>query len=245
MKGFGTIHIGTSGWYYNHWKGPFYPNNISNKEMLRYYTQYFHTVEINNSFYRLPKKAILEIWKKTVPQHFVFTLKGSRYITHMKKLKDPSKGVPPLIENALVLGEKLGPILFQLPPRWCINLERLDEFLQYLPHDLRYAFEFRDPSWFTDRTYEILAKQEAAFCIYHLAGNLSPKEVTTDFVYVRLHGAKEAYQGQYDGKTLSGWAGAFSSWARQGREIFCYFDNDQAGYAVQDALRLQKMVSKE
>jgi uncharacterized protein YecE (DUF72 family) len=245
MKASQTIHIGTSGWHYDHWKGPFYPDKISAVEMLPHYVGRFHTVEINNSFYQLPKKTTLELWKKTVPSNFVFAFKGSRYITHMKKLKDPSRGVPPLLEAARVLGEKLGPLLFQLPPHWRINLERLDAFLQFLPRDFRYAFEFRDPSWFTDRTYEMLAKREAAFCIYHLAGRLSPKEVTTDFVYVRLHGPDGAYQGQYDGKTLSGWAGAFSTWQRQGKEIFCYFDNDQAGYAAQDALRLQEMLSKE
>jgi len=244
MKGSPRIHIGTSGWHYDHWKGPFYPEDISAEKMLPHYTGYFHTVEINNSFYQLPKKGTLELWKKTVPSHFVFAMKGSRYITHMKKLKDPSRGVPPLLDAAGVLGKKLGPLLFQLPPRWHINLERLNEFLQFLPADHRYAFEFRDPTWFDDRTYEALAKRGAAFCIYHLAGTLSPKEVTTDFVYVRLHGPEEAYRGQYGAKTLSGWAGAFSTWQHQGKEIFCYFDNDQAGYAAQDALRLQEMLSK-
>lgn len=245
MSSSDTLHIGTSGWHYEHWKGPFYPNSVSAEEMLSYYAGRFHTVEVNNSFYQLPKTSTLEVWKQTVPPNFIFALKGSRYITHMKKLKDPSQGVPPLLEIAGVMGEKLGPVLFQLPPRWRINLERLDAFLHFLPDDFRYAFEFRDPSWFTDGTYDTLAKADAAFCIYHLAGRLSPKKVTTDFVYVRLHGPEGAYQGQYDQKTLSGWAGAFSTWHRQGKEIFCYFDNDQAGYAVQDALRLQKMLLKE
>lgn len=238
------IHIGTSGWHYDHWKGPFYPEDLSAQEMLPYYIGHFHTVEINNSFYQLPKKATLEMWKNTVPHEFVFAMKGSRYITHMKKLKDPSRTVPPLLEVAGVLGEKLGPVLFQLPPRWRINPERLDAFLQFLPDGFRYAFEFRDSGWFDDRTYEILAKHKAAFCIYQLAGRLSPKEVTTDFVYVRLHGPGKAYEGQYDEKTLSGWAGAFSTWQSQGKGVFCYFDNDQAGYAAQDALRLQKMMTK-
>jgi len=245
MKGSGTIHIGTSGWHYKHWKGPFYPDDISTEKMLAYYSGHFHTVEINNSFYQLPKKTTFERWKETVPPEFVFALKGSRYITHMKKLKDPSKGVPPLLEAAGVLGEKLGPILFQLPPRWHMNLERLDAFLEFLPADFRYAFEFRDPSWFTVPTYETLAKRGAAFCIYHLEQRLSPKEVTAEFVYVRLHGPDGAYLGQYDVKTLSGWAGAFSTWQRQGKEIFCYFDNDQAGYAARDAQKLQEMLSKD
>ncbi|MBI4774439.1 MAG: DUF72 domain-containing protein [Deltaproteobacteria bacterium] len=178
MKGSGTIHIGTSGWHYHHWKGPFYPDYLSAEDMLPYYSGRFHTVEINNSFYRLPKKTTLERWKETVPPDFVFSLKASRYITHMKKLKDPSKGVPPLLEAAGVLGEKLGPVLFQLPPRWRMNPERLDPFLQFLSSDFRYAFEFRDPSWFADAVYETLAKHGAAFCIYHMEERLSPKEVT-------------------------------------------------------------------
>lgn len=242
MKRSGSIHIGTSGWHYAHWKGPFYPETISAEEMLSYYTGQFNTVEINTSFYQLPKKSTLELWKKTVPSDFIFALKGSRYITHMKKLKDPLRGVPPLLDAAGVLGEKLGPLLFQLPPRWRINSERLDAFLQFLPGDFRYVFEFRDPSWFSDDIYQILAKRGAAFCIYHLEGRLSPREVTTDFVYVRLHGPAGAYQGQYDVKTLSGWASALSTWQSQGKEIFCYFDNDEAGYAVHDALRLKEML---
>ena len=244
MKGAGEIFIGTSGWHYDHWKGPFYPGRISSKEMLPFYSNHFLSAEINNSFYRLPQKAILEHWKNTVPSGFVFSLKASRYITHMKKLKDPSRAVPPLLETAAVLGKKLGPILFQLPPRWRINLDRLDAFLRFLPDDFRYAFEFRDPSWFSEGTYKILAKCNAAFCIYHLAGRLSPKEITAGFVYVRLHGPGEAYQGQYDARTLSGWARALSTWRSEGKEIFCYFDNDQAGYAAQDALRLSEMISE-
>jgi len=213
--------------------------------MLAYYADRFHTVEINNSFYQLPQKAIFERWKATVPSSFVFALKGSRYITHMKKLKDPEKGVPPLLDAASALGEKLGPVLFQLPPRWRMNLERLDAFLDFLPGDFRYAFEFRDPSWFADPVYESLAKRGAAFCIYHLDRRLSPKEVTTDFVYVRLHGPDGAYQGRYDTQTLAEWADAFSTWRGQGKEIFCYFDNDQAGYAPLDAWNLREMLSKE
>ncbi len=242
MKPSGNIHIGTSGWHYVHWKGPFYPETIPAKDMLSYYADHFNTVEINSSFYKLPQKSTLELWKKTVSSDFVFALKGSRYITHMKKLKDPSNGVPPLLDAAVVLKEKRGPLLFQLPPRWRINSERLDTFLQFLPGGFRYAFEFRDPSWFSDDVYQILSKRGAAFCIYHLAGQLSPREVTADFIYVRLHGPAGAYQGQYDIKTLTGWAKAFSIWQSQGKEIFCYFDNDEAGYAVHDAKRLKEIL---
>lgn len=245
MKGWQNIHIGTSGWHYNHWKGPFYPAKLPQTEMLSYYARHFQAVEINNSFYRLPGKETFAEWRKTVSRPFVFAVKASRYITHMKKLKNPSETVPPLLEAARVLGAELGPILFQLPPRWKANPERLREFLNSLPDGFRYAFEFRDPSWFEARVYEALNEMGAAFCIYDLAGCLSPKEVTADFIYIRLHGPAGAYQGQYDANTLAGWAGACSAWLKQVKEIYCFFDNDQAGYAAQDALRLQEMIEGE
>ena len=216
---------------------------MAKKEFLRYYADHFQTVEINNTFYQLPKKETLTSWGKSVPSGFIFTVKASRYITHMKKLKDASEPLHTLLKNVEVLGDKLGPILFQLPPRWRFNPQRLSNFLDSLPHDYRYAFEFRDPSWFDARAYGMMSKHGSAFCIHELAGMLSPKEVTADFVYIRLHGPGEAYQGQYDTNVLAGWAGAFSAWAKQGKEIFCYFDNDEAGYAAQDALRLQEMCS--
>jgi len=244
MKGKKRIRIGTSGWHYPHWKGPFYPEDLPDREMFRYYCRHFDTVEINNSFYRLPSEETFEGWRASSPDPFLFSVKGSRYITHMKKLKDPRSTVPPLLAASRALARKLGPILFQLPPRWRVNPERLRAFLESLPGGFRYAFEFRDPSWFDDRIFRELEDHGAAFCIYHLAGLLSPMEVTADFIYVRLHGPGEAYRGPYDVKDLAGWAGAFSSWLRQDREIFCYFDNDEAGYAALDALRLKDMIKE-
>jgi uncharacterized protein YecE (DUF72 family) len=237
------IHIGTSGWHYDDWRGPFYPEDMPPEDFLRYYGKHFQTVEINNSFYQLPRKETFEMWRETVPPGFAFAVKGSRYITHMKKLKDPEKSVGKFLERVEALGEKLGPILFQLPPRWKLNPERLRAFLEALPGKYRYAFEFRDLSWFSDKIYWILKEHGAAFCIYELAGTLSPKEITAEFIYVRLHGPKGPYEGQYGSQLLAGWAGDFAAWRRQKKEIFCYFDNDQAGYAAKDAIRLQEMIS--
>lgn len=241
MEGKASIHIGTSGWHYGHWRGPFYPHDLPSKAYLEYYMERFHTVEINNSFYQLPKEETFAAWRDTVPSGFIFAVKGSRYITHMKKLKDPEQAVSAFLERAKVLGDRRGPILFQLPPRWKVNPQRLDSFLAALPAHFRYAFEFRDPSWFTPQVYDALAGHGAAFCIYELAGQVSPKEVTADFVYVRLHGPGGPYQGQYGTEVLAGWAGAFATWAGQGKEVYCYFDNDEAGYAAQDAMRIQEM----
>lgn len=243
MKRANLIHIGTSGWEYPHWKGPFYPDGIRSDGHLAFYADSFHTVEVNNSFYNLPSEKTLAAWRDTVPDGFTFAVKASRYITHMKKLKEPQKAVSRFLDRVSVLGEKLGPILFQLPPKWRANPQRLKEFCGSLPADFRYTFEFRDPSWFNDEIYEILTEAGAAFCIFHLSGLLSPKKVTADFTYVRLHGPGPAYQGSYSPGTLSGWAGTFSAWARKHTEVYCYFDNDQSGYAALNALKLNEMLS--
>ncbi len=239
------IHIGTSGWSYDHWKGPFYPAGLPNDQMLAYYFRHFQTVEINSSFYHLPQKQTLERWREAAPESFIFTAKASRYITHMKKLKDPQESVATFLERIRILGDKLGPILFQLPPRWHFNEVRLAGLLDALSGEFRYAFEFRDHSWLNERTYALLSRHKAAFCIYELEGFLSPKEITADFIYVRLHGPNGAYQGSYNAQTLAGWAGAFSAWASRGHSVYCYFDNDEAGYAAQNAQRLEDMLYAE
>jgi uncharacterized protein YecE (DUF72 family) len=238
-----VFRIGTSGWHYKHWKGPFYPEDLDEAKMLEYYVERFNTVEINNTFYQLPEKKTLKQWRDLVPKDFLFCVKASRYITHMKKLKDPKESLKRFLGRVEVLRPKLGPILFQLPPRWNFNPDRLESFLDALPDDFRYTMEFRDETWFDEKAYKLLRNHKVAFCIYHLAGTLSPKEVTADFVYVRLHGPKGKYEGQYSKKDLSGWAGTFSSWAAPRRKVYCYFDNDQDGFATEDAARLQEMLS--
>ena len=165
MKASENIHIGTSGWHYDHWSGPFYPEDLSKDEFLSYYSKVFHTVEINNSFYHLPSEETFTKWRDTVPDGFIFSVKASRYITHMKKLKDPQEPVTNFMKRVDVLEDKLGPILFQLPPRWKVNPERLINFLKALPAGFRYTFEFRDSSWFDQRVMDALTDQGAAFCI--------------------------------------------------------------------------------
>ena len=237
-----AVNIGTSGWNYGHWKETFYPPELPSARWLRFYADRLHSVEINNSFYNLPEKKTFMKWKNETPEGFVFSVKASRYITHMKKLKDPREAVQRFIDRVDALEEKLGPLLFQLPPRWRCNPERLASFLELLPRDHRYSFEFRDESWFNDEVYDILRIHGAGLCIYHMSGFASPKELTADFAYIRLHGPGGAYEGTYDTQTLAGWAGAFSTWSSRGNEVYCYFDNDQHGYAVQNALRLQSML---
>jgi uncharacterized protein YecE (DUF72 family) len=238
----GKIYIGTSGWHYPHWVGPFYPKDLPGDQQLSFYSRALCTVEINNTFYRLPAGSTIEQWLAETPQHFLFACKGSRFITHIKKLKDPEQSVKRFFEAITVLDRKLGPILFQLPPSWKVNVPRLEEFLKALPQGFRYAFEFREESWFTQPVYDVLNTYHAALCLYHLAGRWSPEIITTNYVYIRLHGPGEAYQGRYHTQTLRTWANKCRTWAQLGKDVYCYFDNDQNGYAPVNALALQNNV---
>lgn len=237
-----SVHIGTSGWSYVHWKGPFYPADLPNRALLERYAEHFDTAEINSSFYRLPGENTLEGWRATVPRGFEFAVKASRYITHQKKLKDPDSSTPKLFERIAKLGSTLGPVLFQLPPRWSFNERRLAEFLDALPQSQRYAFEFRDERWINDRSLTLLAEHGAAFCIYELDGFVAPAEVTAEFVYLRLHGPKGPYEGSYDTRTLRRWAHTIMQWRDAGLSVYCYFDNDENGYAPLNASTLKSLL---
>ncbi|HEY9854310.1 MAG TPA: DUF72 domain-containing protein, partial [Stenomitos sp.] len=162
----GEIRIGTSGWHYAHWHGTFYPAELPTSAWLDYYCRCFDTVEINNSFYRLPSETTLAAWRDAVPAGFSFAAKASRYLTHMKKLKDPESALHTFLPRLEALGPTLGPILFQLPPRWRLNLERFAAFLAVLPRTHRYAFEFRDPSWHVSEVYALLRRHGMAYCVY-------------------------------------------------------------------------------
>src|SRR4051794_31401273 len=154
--------------------------------MFDYYQRFFDTVELNNSFYRLPTCEAFAAWRDAAPSKFLFAVKGSRFLTHNKKLKEPEQALNNLLPRAEILGRKLGPILFQLPPQWKVNVERLENFLQALPSEHRYVFEFREPSWHTESVYEILRRYDAAYCVYELAGFHTPVLSTANFAYVRL-----------------------------------------------------------
>jgi uncharacterized protein YecE (DUF72 family) len=236
------IHVGTAGWNYKHWLGRFYPDRLPANEMLEFYSQHFDTVELNNSFYHLPSIKSFRTWRKTVPNDFCFAVKGSRFITHMKKLKAPKTSTRKFFERAKHLEDKLGPILFQLPPHWGVNLQRLATFLERLPKEFRYAFEFREHSWFADEVYELLKQHHAALCIYHMSGYNSPAEITADFVYVRFHGAASTYGGSYTTSQLNTWARRIDAWREKSKDVFVYFNNDPEGYAVKNAQRLSELL---
>ena len=233
------LHIGTSGWHYDHWRGPFYPPEVPKSRWLAYYAERFSCVEVNNSFYRFPSDKTIRAWLDSVPPGFRFALKASRYITHQKKLKDCAGPLKRFLDRAALFGERLGPVLFQLPPHWRANTERLEEFLSLLPRELRCALEFRDPSWHAQPVYALLAEHGAAFCQFEIAGLETPDVVTSDLVYIRLHGpGAEAYRGSYAEDGLAKWSKRIDRWLGEGREIWVFFDNDESGFAVQDARRL-------
>lgn len=232
-----SVFIGTSGWNYDGWKGSLYPEGIRAKDLLPAYAETFRTVEINNTFYSLPSEKTVRTWYEASPKNFIFAVKVSRFITHNKKLKDPAESVRKFFSVISGLDDKLGPLLFQLPPRWRVNPQRLKELLQVLSRDYRYTFEFREPSWLCDEVYDILARYDANLCFYDFKQFRPPEILTTDFAYVRLHGPlKEAYGGSYSGASLASYARKIKEW--KVKKVYCYFDNDQKAQAPKDALRL-------
>lgn len=212
--------------------------------MLAYYMRLFDTVELNNSFYKLPAPGTFSNWRSATRENFVFAVKASRFLTHNKKLKDPQNALEKFLPRAQELGAKLGPILFQLPPRWRCNVERLESFLDALPTQHRYAFEFRESSWHCAPVFEVLHRYNAAYCIYELDGFATANEITADWTYVRLHGPGGKYQGSYSDEALRVWAQQIVEWQQRLRATYVYFDNDQAGYAAENALRLKGHVGK-
>jgi uncharacterized protein YecE (DUF72 family) len=234
----GRCHVGTSGWHYPHWRGRFYPPDLGPRDYLGFYAERFGTVEVNSTFYRLPTAAAVGTWARETPPGFVFACKASRGITHMKKLKDPAATLGPFLERMAVLADKLGPLLFQLPPNWRPNPARLADFLEALPANRRAVFELRDRRWHRADIYDLLSRHNRAFCIFDLAGQLSPLEITADFVYIRLHGPAEAYRGGYGPTALADWAERIADWRAEGRDVYCYFDNDAEAQAIADARAL-------
>ncbi|WP_293788327.1 DUF72 domain-containing protein [uncultured Pedobacter sp.] len=209
---------------------------------MRYFTANFATVELNNSFYRQPRLKNFETWQEQAPAHFTYTVKANRYFTHLKKLNVSKNEIVEFLDACLGLGTKLGPILFQLPPKWGINTERLERFLEMLPDGYHYTFEFRNPSWYHETVFSILKKYHFAFCIYDLGGHQSPITTTADFVYIRLHGPGEKYQGSYSLSALTKWAERCNAWLNEKKDVYVYFDNDQEGCAAFNAIELKKMV---
>lgn len=233
------VYVGTSGWTYDEWRGPFYPRDVPKKDWLRYYGEQFATTEINGSFYRTPSLAAVRAWREQTPDDFLFAWKASKYITHWKRLSATSRTSIALMASRLkVLGPKAGPVLFQLPPQFTVNRDRLASFLKMLPRAYRYAFEFRDASWYDDEIYELLRQHDVSLCLSDHYDAPAPWVVTARHVYVRGHGPGGDYKDNYPDRTLREWARAIKTWQRQRRTVYVYFDNDWRCAAPQDAQRL-------
>jgi len=236
------LRVGTSGWHYRHWREVFYPPDLKTGDWLGYYSGSFDTVEINNSFYRLPSRANFESWAQQVPSGFTFAVKASRFITHVKKLKEPHESISRLLENAEGLGGKLGPVLFQLPPRWKKNVSRLEEFLKTLPAQHRYVFEFRDETWLHDDVYALLEAANCALCIASSPSFPQSRQVTADFAFLRFHGGEDVYTSRYAYKDLKSWSTFATSLLQEGRDVYAYFNNDAFGYALENAKTFRGLI---
>ncbi len=240
------IWVGTSGYVYPHWRdGVFYPPGLRPKEELEFFARHFHTVELNNPFYRLPQKQTFIHWRERAPDDFLFAVKASRYITHVKKLKDPAEPLALFMERAIGLGDKLGPILFQFPATWGPDLERLRVFLKELPKRQEFAFEFRHSGWLTDSVYEALSRHHAALCLpVHPSMPVAKDVVTASFTYIRMHsGGGES--GNFTPKELKDWAVRIQSFRKARKKVYVYFNNDQHGFAIRNAMHLRRLLGVE
>ena len=243
--GRGRARIGCSGWQYRHWRGDFYPAALPLARWFERYAEVFDTVEINNSFYRLPEEATFAAWGRRAPQDFEFAVKASRFLTHMKKLKDPDEPIARLFARMKPLGRKLGPVLYQLPPGWKVDVDRFDHFLAALPRRVRHVIEFREPSWYAPEVLALMDRRGVALCLHDMAGSATARERTGPFVYVRFHGATSKYGGGYSSERLRGWARWLNAQRADGCDVYAYFNNDVGGHAPRDAMTLRRMVEEQ
>jgi uncharacterized protein YecE (DUF72 family) len=239
------VYIGTSGWVYKGWEKTFYPEDITAKEHLEFYATQFPTVEINATFYRLPSLKMVRGWRERVPKNFVFAVKGSRYITHLKKLVELGGGLNRYMRRIQPLKEHLGPILWQLPPFLPKDIRRLDRFLKKTPKSFCHAVEFRHPSWYADNeAFEVLRKHGVAHVSLSSLGMPMNLTVTADFIYIRFHGLKDGASHDYTRKELEPWAAHIQRQARAGKTVYAYFNNDLNVRAPGNAKMLMEMVGK-
>lgn len=240
----GGVHIGCSGWNYRHWRELFYPKGLPVSRWFAFYAEHFDTVEINNSFYRLPTPETFDKWRMQAPPGFLYAVKANRFITQAKKLLDCDEPLGRMMPAVRCLGETLGPLLYQLPPRLKFNPERLESFLKIVAKDVTNVFEFRDPSWYVPETFELLDRYGASFCVHDMGGSASKRIAVGPAAYVRFHGTEGKYWGRYSDDSLSSWAEWLVDQARSGRSAWAYFNNDIFGHAIEDALTLKSMVGQ-
>ena len=232
-------YVGTSGWHYDHWRERFYPAGLAKSRWLGFYSNHFSTVELNNSFYRLPSERAFNNWRDSSPEGFVFSVKVNRFITHIKRLKDTAESVTNFMARARLLEGKMGPILYQLPGSMKCDYHTLEEFLKTLPENSFSVFEFRDNSWFDSEIFELLRHYNAGFCIYDMPDLTTPVIATSDFAYVRFHGSRQLYSSCYSEKELEDWALQIKGLGA--KKVYAYFNNDAEGFAISNALMLRHL----
>ena len=237
--------IGTSGWHYDHWRGRFYPDKLPKAKWLEFYAGYFNTVELNNSFYRLPSENAFGNWRDSSPPGFTFAVKVSRFITHIKRLKNTEEAVENFIDRAEILGNKLGPLLYQLPPNMHRNDEALEAFLSILPRGMKHVFEFRHESWLEDGVFRFLRKYNIGFCVFDMPSLSCPLIATADFAYIRFHGSAGLYWSCYSEEELLDWARKLANLAENLEAIYIYFNNDAEAYAVKNAVTLRDFLENK
>jgi uncharacterized protein YecE (DUF72 family) len=240
----GAIRIGCSGWNYRHWRGRFYPEKLPVKRWFEFYAATFDTVEINNSFYRLPSADTFAKWRDQAPPGFCYAVKANRFLTQAKKLKDCKQPLERMLSPMRKLGDRLGPILYQLPPRFHINLQRLEDFLKLLPRNLTHIFEFRDRSWLTVEMLALLDRYQAGFCVHDMPGSATEPWAVGQTAYIRFHGGEGKYRGRYSDARLLDWADWIVEQSTSGRSVWAYFNNDVEAHAIHDALTLRAMVAQ-
>ena len=240
----GDIHVGCSGWVYKHWRGILYPEGLPQKRWFERYAEDFDTVEINASFYRLPLASTFDGWRDKAPDGFRYAVKVSRFITHLKKLVGVDDAVQEFANLVRRLGHSLGPLLYQLPPSLKLDLPRLEAFLRTIPTDLANVFEFRNSDWYVPETYALLERYGASFCVHDMRGSATERIAVGPVAYVRFHGGVGKYLGRYSDDALLGWSNWVAEQSRQGRSVWCYFNNDIHGHAIHDAQTLKSMVGQ-
>lgn len=238
------VHVGCSGWVYRHWKGGFYPDGLPQKRWFEHYATNFDTVEINASFYRLPLPSTFTGWREKAPPGFRYTVKVNRFITHMKKLIACEAPLDDFIALARPLEDKLGPLLYQLPPSLHKDLERLEAFLRRLPADLEHVVEFRHRSWYDEEALALLNRYEVGFVTHDLVGLQSPRWASGRTAYVRFHGTRGKYRGRYSEAQIGEWAEWLIEQRSAGRSAWAYFNNDIGGDAIEDAQTLRSMLGQ-
>ena len=237
-------YIGTSGWHYDDWRGRFYPEKLPKTQWLEFYARYFPTLELNNTFYRLPKETVFNKWYDSSPDGFIFSVKVSRFITHIKRLQDCDEALSNFMSRVALLKEKLGPLLYQLPPGLHRDDDILINFLANLPRELKHAIEFRHESWLTEDVFDILRQHKVGFCVFDMPSLTSPLAATADFAYIRFHGSDSLYSSCYTDEEMADWAEKIAKLAENLESVYIYFNNDIAGYALQNAATIRKYLEK-